>query len=173
MSKSLQDQLRELGLAREPAARPERRKEHQGKARARAPRRPEPQAPRDLSLEEAYRLRAQAEEAAARQVRLAKQAEDARRRELNQAIREIAEPHRLNDPAAEEPRYFLYKGRIRKVQVTPEQLVALNEGRLGIVYLAGHYHLLLPEHVEAVRRISPEHVPDLTGSDDDSEPASP
>ncbi|HLF30685.1 MAG TPA: DUF2058 family protein, partial [Xanthomonadales bacterium] len=64
-------------------------------------------------------------------------------------------------------RNFLHKGRIRKVRVTAEQLKALNAGMLGLVYLAGGYHIVTPEWAEAVTRLSPEHVPDLSGSTDD------
>src|SRR5690606_6406648 len=113
--------------------------------------------------EEAFRLREEAEQAEVREARRRKQEEDRRRRELNLAIKAIVDPHRLNDPAAEDSRYFMYKGKIRKVHVTPEQLRALNAGELGVVYLAGGYHLLASEHVEAARRISEEHVPDLAG----------
>ena len=55
----------------------------------------------------------------------------------------------------------MYKGRIRSVLVTPEQLRSLNEGELGLVFLRGSYFLLKPEIVEQVRSISPDHVPAL------------
>lgn len=170
MSKSLQDQLRELGLAKEKQARPAKRK---GKGKDRVRGKPRPNTPEkpgaadaaesggELSLAEAFRLREEAEQAQALETKRRKQEEDRRRHELNLAIKAIVEPNRLNDPAAEESRYFMYKGRIRKVHVTPAQLEALNAGELGLVYLAGSYHLLAPAHVEAVRQISAEHVPDL------------
>ena len=80
------------------------------------------------------------------------------------------EPNRLNDPEAGLSRNFLFKGRIRKVNVTAEQLGALNDGRLGIVYLAGGYHILPPHIVEQVRSLSAEHVPDLAaGPDEDGQ----
>jgi uncharacterized protein YaiL (DUF2058 family) len=171
VSKSLQEQLLELGLAKKPAAPP---KGHKGKPHRKKDAtvaRAEHAAQREPSLEEAFRLREQQEEAEARRAREKKQAEDRRRHELNRVIKEIVEPNRLNDPLAEEARYFMYKGRIRKVHVTPQQLESLNENRLGIVYLAGGYHLLAPDLVEAVRRISPEHVPDLGGVEEGADPA--
>lgn len=174
MSKSLQDQLRDLGLARDrPRSKPGRQK---GRKRARSVGESAASAARktgEVSLEEAFRLREQAEKKEASDAKRRKQAEDRRRRELNRTIKAIVEPNRLNDPAAEESRYFLYKGRIRKVHVTADQLEALNEGRLGLVYLAGGYHVLEPEHVAAVRRISAEHVPDLAGEGDAGEEAKP
>ena len=77
--------------------------------------------------------------------------------------------HALNDSKAEVKRNFLYKGRIRGVLVTPEQLKALNAGELGLVFLRGNYVLMLPEHVELVRAVSDEHVPDLGGAEPDDE----
>lgn len=162
MSKSLRDQLLELGLARERPKRTASPKRARGRDKnARRPREKVEQAAAELSLEEAFRLREQAEQRQALQAKLDKQAEDRRRRELNQAIREVVDAHRLNVADAEEPRYFMYRGRIRKVYVTPEQLAALNDGSLGIVYLSGGYHLLEPHYVEIVRGISIEHVVDL------------
>ncbi len=170
MSKSLQDQLRELGLAKDRQARPAKRKGKnvgRGKPHQKAPGKPAAaeaaKSGGEPSLAEAFRLREEAEQAEVLESKRRKQEEDRRRRELNLAIKAIVEPNRLNDPAAEESRYFMYKGKIRKVYVTPTQLEALNAGDLGLVYLAGSYHVLAPEHVEAVRQISAEHVPDLAG----------
>jgi uncharacterized protein YaiL (DUF2058 family) len=96
--------------------------------------------------------------------------EDRKRRQLNDDIRKIVERYRLNREDAEVVRNFLFKGRIRKIYVTPDQLNALNAGELGIACLTGGYHLLAPEHLEAIRGLSPDHVPDLdSGSDDDGE----
>jgi uncharacterized protein YaiL (DUF2058 family) len=165
VSKSLQEQLRELGLARDRpgqgAGKNGGRQKPRNAQRPQPPQPPQPPTAADVSLEQAFRLREQAEMSEARRAKLRKQEEDRQRHELNQAIKAIVEPDRLNDASAEEARYFLYKGRIRKVHVTPEQLAALNEGRLGLVYLAGGYHILAPEQVEAVRKISPEHVVEL------------
>ncbi len=152
MSDSLQDQLRALGLARK---KPRTKSKHKSKG--------------SLSLEQAYALREKEEQAAADKARRRKLAEDRKRREINQKIREIVEPNRLNSDAADLSRNFLYKGRIRKVNVSAEQLKSLNDGDLGIVYLSGGYHLLAPEHVEAVRALSEAHVPDLGSGDSSAE----
>lgn len=179
MSKSLQDQLMALGLAKKKSnsavaqkkghrprlAKPETASRnstesptpvHREKARS-----------SELSLEAAYRLRELQTRQQAELDRERKQLEDRRRRQLNNEIRAIVDPHRLNDPAADLSRNFMYKGRIRKVSVTAEQLKALNEGQLGLVYLAGGYHLLAPEHIAQVRSLSEDHVPDLSGSTDE------
>jgi len=185
MSKSLQDQLLALGLAnkaavtkqpgshRSPAA-----KAKKNSQRAEAPKKATPAgkgqalSDSDLSLEQAYRLREKHTREEAKQARELKRMEDRKRRQLNQEIRTIVETHRLNDPAAELSRNFVYKGRIRKVNVTAGQLKALNEGALGLVYLGGGYHILQPEYVELVRSLSADHVPDLTSSveEDDQYP---
>jgi len=188
MSKSLQDQLLSLGLAKSKPQNKPRPKPHSksgsehggskdrtaaknagrgtgkktGKAGA-------GKSDEELSLEQAYRLREQQAKNQAAQARERKRAEDRRRRELNQKIRNIVEPNRLNNPDAELTRNFLYKGRIRKVNVTAEQFKELNSGALGIVYLAGGYHLLKAELVSQVRSLSSNHVPDLSGSEDDEE----
>jgi hypothetical protein len=38
---------------------------------------------------------------------------------------------------------------------------------LGIAYLSGGYHLLANKQVKAVRRLSAEHVPDLSSETED------
>lgn len=182
MGDSLQEQLLALGLAKNSTARSRRgasasrtrktgkqprqeSKSTQAQASQSGPDAPES----ELSLEQAYRLR---EKQAKEQKELArehKRREDRRRRQLNERIRAIVEPHRLNDPAAGLSRNFMYKGRIRKVNVTAGQLRELNEGSLGLVYLAGGYHILQRKYVEQVRELSLEHVPDLTSAADEDD----
>ena len=123
----------------------------------------------EMSLNRAYALRKQEEQKQADLARRRKQEEVRRRRQLNREIGAIVNTHRLNDPKAEVPRNFMYKGRIRKTHLTPEQLKALNKGELGLAYLTGSYHLLAREHVEAIRQISAQHVPDLDGESSDDE----
>jgi len=186
MTKSLQDQLMELGLA---STRPAKKKpdptkqetgkKHKGKRHDRAARkankhtqsgRPAKSAgkhgstpdPENLTLEQAYRLRKQEEATLKQQEQQKKREEERKRREINRAIKAIVEPNRKNHADAEIARYFTYKGRIRKVNVTSEQREDLNQGKLGVVYLSGAYHLLAPDQVEKVRQLSQEHVPDLT-----------
>ena len=136
-------------------------------ARAAAPRpAPGEAAGGELSLEQAYRLRQQQEKEQAEQARRRQQEEMRKRQQLNREIKAIVEPNRLNHPEAEIPRYFIYKGRIRKVNVTDEQRVQLNGGDLGLVYLSGAYHLLPAGLVEQVKALSAEHVPDLSPGDE-------
>jgi len=152
MSNSLQDQLKALGLAK-PKPKPKPKKIKQ-----------------EFSLGKAYALKKQDEQKQADHARKKKLAEDRQRRQLNNEIRKIVQAHRLNRDDAEIGRNFMFRGRIRKIHVTPEQLKALNAGELGIAYLSGGYHLLTNEHAEAVRQLSGEHVADLsTETEDDGD----
>ncbi len=187
MSKSLQEQLLILGLARErprgkrpvksrgkPRGRPVKG-DTQGKTRGRAGQRKAvagsggKDRESEMNLARAYALRKTEEQQQADAQREAKRQEAQRRRQLNKAISAIVKAHRLNDPKAEVPRNFMYKGRIRKIHLTAEQLKSLKQGDLGVVYLSGGYHLLAAEQVEAIRQLSAEHVPDLGGGLDDDE----
>lgn len=114
-----------------------------------------------MSLNRAYALRKQEDKKQDEKARKRKQGGDRQRRQLNKEIRAIVGKHRLNDSTAEISRHFMYRGRIRKINLNPDQLKAINAGELGIAYLSGGYHLLAPEHVEVVRKLSAEHIPDL------------
>ena len=75
----------------------------------------------------------------------------------------------MRDANADKKRNFLYKGRIRSVLATSEQITAINSGTLGVVYLSGNYHLLAAEKVAEIVQFAPDHVPDLTGSETEDE----
>lgn len=161
MSDSLKDQLLALGLAKQ-EQNPRKARNVQKKARpVRKSGSDSHQHNAELSLEQAYALKRRDEQSRADKARKKKQAEDRQRRLLNNAIRDIVKANRLNRNDAEVARNFMFRGRIRKVNVTPEQLKALNSGEMGIAYLSGGYHLLAKEHTDAVRALSAEHVPDL------------
>ncbi len=179
MSKSLQDQLLALGLANEkpkkPRKAPGRTSANTGRyptSRTSTKNRPGPgkqTAGGEVPLDKAYALRNQDEKRQADTARKRKQAEDRKRRQLNKDIKAIVNKHRLNDVTAEIPRHFMYRGRIRKINLTPSQLKALNAGELGIAYVSGGYNLLDPEHVEAVRKLSEDHIPDLASVETEEE----
>lgn len=179
MSKSLQDQLLALGLANK---KPKKVRPPSRRAPGKDNQRPGPgslpkkgqgggiqAAGGEVSLDRAYALRKQEEKKQVDTARKLKQEEDRQRRQLNNEIRAIVSKHRLNDAKAEVPRHFMYRGRIRKINVTQDQLKALNAGEFGIAYLSGGYHLLAPEHVEAVRKLSAEHIPDLASGETEEE----
>jgi len=165
MGESLKDQLRALGLARDKADPSSARGRPKGRGKRKPAPASRPEANREPSLDEAWALRERDERRQAERSRQAKLAEERRRREINERLRGIVESGRLNRDDAPVPRNFLYKGRIRKVYVTEEQQRSLNAGDIGIVYLTGGYHLLDAGAVEAVRRISAEHVVDPAAGD--------
>lgn len=182
MSNSLKDQLIALGLANEPARGKRRNRRQSGrkpksgsKANATLARNAAGKAGggagEDITLDEAWRLKARDEQQArkaAKAAKAAKQAADRERRLLNRKIQVIVDEHGQNDPKAELKRNFLYKGRIRSVLVNEAQLKALNGGELELVFLKGRYYVVTPEVAEQVKVLSAEHVPDLSvGSDDD------
>jgi uncharacterized protein YaiL (DUF2058 family) len=167
MGDSLQDQLRALGLV---SGQPDERngRKETGKATRKRPAQKSPRQPTgELSLDQAWALREQEEQRRAQEERSRKQEEDRRRRQINERVRAIVDAHRLNRDDAELVRNFMFRGRIRKIYVTPEQQRALNSNELGIVYLAGGYHLLAPQPLEAVRAISAEHVVQQEGGGED------
>ena len=181
MSDSLQEQLLALGLASKPSKpghRGDKVKTNAGKSGRRVEQKTKSRKDEALpsrmrtdesefSLKEAYRLREEQSREESERTRKQKHAEQRRRRELNQNISAIVDSHRLNDPAADLPRNFLHKGRIRKIYVTADQFEALGEGSLGLVYLSGGYHILQSEFVDQVRRLSAENVADLGGGEDE------
>jgi len=71
----------------------------------------------------------------------------------------------LNDRDGELKRNFLFKGKIRSVRVNEDQLKALNDGTLALVFLRGDYLVVPPALAAKVQALSPEHVPTLTGDD--------
>ena len=168
MADSLQDQLRALGLARERKPGPKKKGPNKARTRKSASQKT-PAGDGELSLGKAWALREQQEKKTAEQARAKKIEEDRKRREINKAIRAIVEPNRLNREDAEVARNFLFRGRIRKVYVTPDQQKALGQGELGLVYLSGGYHVLAAEHVEAVLKIAADNVVDLGGDEPEEE----
>ncbi len=164
MSRSLKEQLLALGLKSstadpKPGKAPPRRRSKRTAAGTR----------NEISLDQAFRAREQEERRATKQAQAEKREQERRRRQVNQKIRTLVEQHAMRDEAADCKRHFLYKGRIRSVLATAEQIRAINRGELGVVHLRGHYHLLPAAQVLAVRQFAPEHVPDLEGQETSAE----
>lgn len=197
MSDSLEEQLLRLGFkrsAREPDARAAKRPARPGtrpapagpeKARPRTaggsdaaavPRRERPRRPRDgeVDLAKAYALRAQTERAERERAEREAQERARERRERKAKLAALIEGRALNDPAAEVARHFPHGDRIRRVHVTPEQLVRLNRGELGVVQLQGRYVLLARATALEAGAIWPECLvllPDPDAPQDDDIPA--
>src|SRR5690606_38601850 len=125
--------------------------------------------PDSISLDQAYRMRSQQERQQKQKAAELKQAQERQRRETNQKIKALIKEHAVRDEKAEIKRNFLYKGRIRSVLTTPEQLKAINEGALAVVYLSGNHHLMPVEIVAQVKEFAPDNIPDLAGAQDADE----
>ena len=172
MADSLQDQLKALGLAKakKPARKkPGSRQNGPGKPRAGKPKSAGAGAKNnrgEMALGKAWALREREEKQSVEQARARKREEDRKRREINKAIRDIVKPNRLNHEDADVARNFMFRERIRKIYVTPEQHKALGDGSLGLVYLSGGYHVMDKEHIEAVRNIAEDHIVDLASEDE-------
>lgn len=170
MSDSLKDQLKALGLAPKPSKGAHKRppkSNHKPKPPQHAKQQANQQVKRDpdsISLDQAYRMRSQQERQQKQKAAELKQALECQRREINQKIKALIKDHAVRDEKAEIKRSFLYKGRIRSVLTTPEQLKLINEGSLGVVYLSGNHHLMSVEFVEKVKEFAPDNVPDLAGA---------
>lgn len=159
MSNSLKDQLLALGLTSQKPRSPSK-KQHKHRSRSTKP----SDKSVEISLDQAYRIRNTDERQKKEQALALKREQERQRRQINQKIKELVKEHALRDADADKKRNFLYKGRIRSVLATPEQIIAINNGTLAVVYLSGNYHLLPKEKVEEISQFAPDHIPDLAGS---------
>ena len=164
MSNSLKDQLLALGLASKKS------KPEPGKNRKvrNTPAKTNKQ-DKEISLDQAYRMRVREERRQQERAIELKREQERQRRESNQKILALVKEHAIRDPNAENKRNFIFKGRIRSVLATPEQINEINAGQLGVVYLSGNYHLLPIDRIEEIRQFAPDHVPDLQGADQEDE----
>ncbi len=159
MSDSLKDQLRALGLATGKTGY-KHTKPHSASKKAAGTKGSE-----DISLNQAYRMRDRQERQQQERASARKREQERQRKEVNRKVRSLVKVNAVRDEAADRKRNFLYKGRIRSVLATAEQLREINTGKLGVVYLSGSYHLMSAEKVAEVRQFAPDHVPDLQGAD--------
>jgi len=115
---------------------------------------PRPQAARpEFDLGKAYAMRAQKEKDERIAAEAAKQEEARLRREARAKLAELLAGKALNDANAEQVRHFEYGGKIKRVHVTPEQLVALNKGELGVVQSEGRYVLVSSEVLAQAKEV--------------------
>jgi len=165
MSNSLKDQLLALGLApKNSKAEPQKPQTPQKPKMLK----PKPvqtdQHSKEITLDQAYRIRIREERLQQERATEQKREQERRRRQVNQQIQTLISEYAIRDPAAENKRNFLYKGRIRSVLATPKQINEINSGALGIVYLSGNYHLLPADKIDEIRQFAPDHIPDLHGA---------
>lgn len=119
----------------------------------------------EMDLADAYRLRQLAEKQETEQRKKDKLAAQEARRQRNIAVEKIIKDRACNDPQAELPRYFEYRGRIRRVLCTEDQRDALNAGRLAVVMFKGGALLVAPGIAEEVSKIAPDLVPVIAQTD--------
>ena len=168
MSNSLKDQLLALGLAsKKTESRPKKQPRTQPEA-AKAKKRNA-----EISLDQAYRVRSRDDRQQKEAVIAQKREQERQRREINQKIQLLIKESGIRDAAADNKRNFLYKGRIRSVLATREQISEINNGTLGVVYLSGNYHLMPKDKIEEISQFAPDHIPDLGGSGSEGEEENP
>ena len=113
---------------------------------------------REPSLAAAYNARAETEkrerEAAQRQAQEAAQ----RKREERIKLGALIAGKAVNVQLAEHTRNFLYGKKIRKVNVTAEQFLALNAGELGVVQIDGRFLILPAEIILEILGFGRQHV---------------
>ena len=172
MSDSLRDQLLGLGFKPAPKAKPEpRRAPDPGSKRARDDGRrhqaqagkPNPAGARtgkprtsktsEMDLAKAYAIRAQQEKQERIEAERQKQEAARLRREAKASLAALLKDKALNVAEAEIARHFPYGGKIKRVYVTPEQLVQLNAGELGVLQLDGRYLLVTAEVLDQAEAI--------------------
>lgn len=168
MSNSLKDQLLALGLA----AKKNERKPN----RPREPKKPVSKrqlASAEISLDQAYKIRVREERSQKEKALAAKRQKEQQRREINLKIKTLVKQHAVRDPEADCKRNFMFKGRIRSVLVTREQIAEINAGNLGVVYLRGNYHLMPMDRIIEIQAFAADHIPDLKGVEPEGEDEHP
>lgn len=168
MSNSLKDQLLALGLAPK-KSKPKPRKQHKAQPRQAKPARQDA----EISLDKAFSMRNREERLQKEKAAELKREQERQRREINQKIKALVKEHAMRDPKAENKRNFLYKGRIRSVLATREQINEINTGGIGVVYLSGNYHLMPADKIEEIRQFAADHIPDLGGAEHADEADNP
>ena len=158
MSNSLRDQL--LGLGFTPAPKPPAKPP--AKPAAKHPEKKPVAKPaptrEEMDLAKAYAIRAQKEKDERIEAERLKQETARLRREAKAKLEAVLAGKSLNDAAADIARHFPYGGKIKRIHVTAEQLVALNAGQLGVVQMNGRYLLVDAATLAGAETIFPEAV---------------
>lgn len=198
MADSLRDQLLKSGLVQKlkvevkpapAAAKPQSRhapnKPHARPDQARRPhlggdkqRQASPSAPakssEELDLARAYALRARDEKQERERTERAATELARQKKERKQKLAQLVSGKSLNDASAEQARHFTHGNKIRRVYCTPEQLIKLNLGELGVVQNTGRYLLVDRETALAAQAIDADALvllPDPNAAPDDDIPA--
>lgn len=163
MSKSLEDQFKQLGLADEKQVRKARQGKKKKKGSPKRPRR-EPPAP-DPQAEAAQRERAEKAERD-RQIESERQAQR-RAKETAARVRQIVETNRVEREDGDVPYRFTRGCKIKEIWLSKAQHRRLAEGEIALVAFGDSYELVQKTTAERIREIDAEAVLVLnTGSAD-------
>ncbi|WP_070988891.1 DUF2058 domain-containing protein [Halofilum ochraceum] len=164
MSKSLEDQFKELGLANEKQV----RKARQGKKKKKGNRKPtrsEAAAP-EPETESAKRERA---EKAERDRRLESERQAERQaKETAARVRQIAQTNRVEREKGDVAYHFTYGSRIKELWLSKAQHRRLAEGEIGLVAVGDRYELVSKATAERIREIDAAAVLVLNSGSGDS-----
>ncbi len=168
MSKSLEDQFKQLGLADEKQV----RKARQGKKKKKGspkPSRREQAAP-DPQAEAAQRERAEKAERD-RQLELERQARR-REKETAERVRQIVATNRVEREEGDVPYRFTRDGKIKEIWLSKAQHGRLAGGEIALVTFGESYELVAKSTAERIREIDAEAVLVLNtgGPDSDDDP---
>lgn len=111
-----------------------------------------------MDLAKAYALRAQAERAEEEAQKRAAEEKARQKRERKEKLKILLDGQALNDTAAELPRHFEHRTKIRRVYVTEAQMAAVNHGELAIIQQEASYLLVTRAIGEQVRELAPDMV---------------
>ncbi len=182
MVSSLKDALLGAGV-KAPDPKPKKARTHAGKRHEGKPKlqakskgrpaqhRPaaKPLTDEEFSLAAAYKARTSQEQRERDLAKRKKEAAAKARRERVAKVVSLIDGKVLNNPDAEESRYFEYSKKIRRIYVTVEQQDAINQGQLGVVQHKGTYKLVLAEVAREVAKVAPEFLALLVDPEEQAE----
>jgi uncharacterized protein YaiL (DUF2058 family) len=128
----------------------------------------------ELDLARAYALRARDEKQERERTERAVAELARQKKERKQKLAQLVSGNSLNDASAEQARHFTHGNKIRRIYCTPEQLIKLNRGELGVVQNTGRYLLVDRDTALAAQAIDTDALvllPDPNAAPDDDIPA--
>ncbi len=152
MSGSLRDELLKNGFK---AKAPPRRKRGAGQKPVTDKRDRKLEFGEDLDLARAYALRARTEAAEREQAKREAERKKREKQERKRKLRAVLDGQELNSEDADQVRHYEFHGKIRRVHVTAEQLVAINAGELGVVQSGGRAILVAADIARQAAEIEP------------------
>lgn len=153
MADSLRDQLLKSGIVRQarnnkPACRKEAKRKPDRVERTSS----------EVDLAHAWAMRSRAETQERRRSKADAEAKARARKERLRKLQECLHGKVLNKAEAEHVRHFEYCEKIRRVHVDGEQLAALNQGLLGVVWFKGRSVLVTRDVADRIQAFAPEDV---------------